>query len=128
MWFSVMFGLWICLYEICEWYKCNSLKVLWTFTQKVMKYNFKKVSLLNASFCIISIISAFLYQSHSSLLFTGSVGYACLKDVINGNELDISFTSSIKGIFKLKDLLLMFTVMYSNVVESKMKKRQILSM
>ena len=47
-----------------------------------MKYDFKEnVPFLNTCFCMVAILSTFLCWSHSSLLFTQSVGYGCLKDV-----------------------------------------------
>ena len=46
-----------------------------------MKYDFKLMSLLNVGFCMVVILSEFLYYSHSSQIFTENVGYGLLKDV-----------------------------------------------
>ena len=48
----------------------------------------KKMSLSNAYFCMVTIISAFFNQLHYSLLFTLTIGYGCVKDVLNGEDLD----------------------------------------
>ena len=73
-----------------------------------MKYDFKEnVPFLYTCFCMVAILSTFLCWSHSSLLFTQSVGYGCFKDVLDGEELYRGFPSPMKGILKFKDLLLM---------------------
>ena len=58
----------------------------------------RKMYILNACFCMVSILSALLYEHNSSLLYAQSIGYGCLKDASNGDELDMWFKRSIKGI------------------------------
>ena len=72
-----------------------------------MKYYLKKRSLLYECFCVVTILSAFLYLS-LSFKVTQSVVYGFLHNVLDGEELDRLTPSSIKGILKFKDLLLMF--------------------
>ena len=71
-----------------------------------MKYDFKEnVPFLNTCFCMVAILSTFLCWSHSSLLFTQSVGYGCLKGCIWLRILIDDSQAQVLGILKFNDFL-----------------------
>ena len=89
-----MLGHWICIYEVCEWNKCTCQKVLWRFTQKGMKYDFKKNVPFKRMFMhgchtlCIHLLTPFFYT------FKPCVSYGCLKDVFINVDLDMWFLIS----------------------------------
>ena len=61
VWFYMMYGLWICLYEVCKWYNAYFIKGLGSFHKKALDMIWSKMSLLNSCFCVVAILSAFFY-------------------------------------------------------------------